>query len=264
MITLLNFENAFRPQKVAKSKEMFLRGQVVELRKAAIMWIGKMKIGAYKVQVDIDGIHVQRNSCNCDSRPRSGFCEHSLAVLFALRKELNLYPALTTATPKLVPSTNVLAAQLEVLNKPETKVFKKDETIFTSAAKNILKTAAANIQKGNYRPAMADCMDTIRQVFDMCLIRQHNYNKSDSLFGEAFDLLQDAISKTTDEELLEHVAHDMRVEALRNFRADDYLFQQWMELLRPISNQGNRLEKFHKVTETLDRINSMYSSQRRY
>jgi hypothetical protein len=90
-MTLLNFETHFRPAKIAKAIEMFNKGQVIELRKAKIVWIGKMKIGLYKVQISLYGINIGSATCPCDSRSRSGYCEHKLAVLFALRKELDLY-----------------------------------------------------------------------------------------------------------------------------------------------------------------------------
>src|SRR5688572_10115501 len=103
-MTLLNFETYFRPSKVEKAIEMYNKGQVIELRKAKIVWIGKMKIGLYKVQINLDGINIGSATCPCDSRSRSRYCEHKLAVLFALRKKLDLYPALTGSSQKILPA----------------------------------------------------------------------------------------------------------------------------------------------------------------
>lgn len=262
MMTILNFESYFRVKKVDKSREMFLRGQVTELRKATVRWVAKMKIGAYKTQLDLNGIEIGSGSCNCDSRSRTGYCEHGVAMMFALRKELNFYPALTTAKAKLVSTRKELASQVDELNDPDARIYESDKKRFVSTARSILKQAAIKAQKADTRAALADCIETVRQIDEMCTILNENFSDSESLLKETFSLLQQIIANVNDESVIEEVAHDMRVEVLRNYRADEFLFLEWMKLLRPVSNQGNRAQKFQNVIDTLDRIKAEYGGYR--
>ncbi len=257
-LTLLNFEANFRTGKVDKARELFLKGQVIELRKARIVWMGRMKIGLYKVQVQLSGIKVGYATCTCDSRSKTGYCEHKLAVMFALRKELDLYPALTSSPIKLVTTDTGMQAQLKEINYSLEPVLNKEIDLFTSRVRAVLRRAAKNIQTGNNRPALADCFEVIQRVAEMDQMLAHDYDHTKKLTEKAFDLFGKELEKITDEALLEHIAHDLRITTLRNYRSEPALFARWMKLLVSISDKGNRRDKLKKVLDTLDRIEEDY------
>lgn len=258
VMTLLNFETFFRAVKVDKARELFLKGQVTELRKARIMWIGRMKIGLYNVQVQLSGIKAGYATCPCDSRSKTGYCEHKLAVLFALRKELDLYPALTSSPIKLASADTGMQAQLKEINYSLEPVLNEKIDIFTNRVRAVLRKAAKNIQTGNNRPALGDCFEVVQRVAEMDQMLAHDYEHAEKLSAKAFDLFGKELEKITDEELLEHIAHDLRVTTLRNYRSDPGLFARWMKLLVSISDKGNRRDKLKKVLDTLERIEEDY------
>ncbi|MCR6720292.1 MAG: hypothetical protein NVV59_08330 [Chitinophagaceae bacterium] len=261
-MTILNFENSFRKKKVDKAREMFQRGQVIELHKASVRWVAKMKIGAYKTQLELSGIEIGDSTCTCDSRSNTGYCEHAVAMMFALRKELNFYPALTTARAKLAAANTDLAKQIKELDAPDVAIYDSDEDLFVTTARKILAQAAKSIKKGDIRSGLGECLETVRKINEMCTVLCDDFKASDKLFSEAFALLKETIHCITDEEIIEEIAHDLRVEVLRNYRENEYLFTQWMKLLRPISNQGNREQKFRNVIATLDQIRAAYGDFR--
>lgn len=258
-ITLLNFEAHFRDEKIIKSRDLFLKGHVVELQKAKVVWIGKLKIGMYKVQVNLQDIEVADAKCNCDNRSKSGYCEHKLAVLFALRKELNLYPALTSSTVKHPPGDDKLYKLLWEINYSDEDPTQKDIDKFTRTAKSMLAKAEKDIKSGNYRSALGNCFEVIKREPMMNVILQWDYQDGEALLEKAFDLLDKAQSSLSDEAILEDFAYDLRVQALSNYGSDFDLWQNWMKLLSRVSNDGLRLERYRKVLDTFEEIEKNFS-----
>lgn len=257
-MTLLNFETFFRAAKVDKARQLFLKGQVSGLRKARIVWVGQMKIGLYKVQVGLSGIKVGYATCPCDSRSKTGYCEHKLAVLFALRKELDLYPALTSSPIKLVTTDTEMPVLLKEINYSQEPTLNEEIDRFTARVRTVLRNALKNSQNGNYRPALGDCFEVIQRVAEMDQMLANDYEHAAKLTAKAFGLFRNELEKITDEEPLEHIAHDLRVTTLRNYRSNDELFENWMKLLVSVSDKGNRHDKFNKVLDTLNRIEKDY------
>jgi hypothetical protein len=263
-MTLLNFETYFRPAKVEKAIEMYNKGQVIELRKAKIVWIGKMKIGLYKVQINLDGINIGSATCPCDSRSRSRYCEHKLAVLFALRKKLDLYPALTGSSQKILPANTELREQLAIINEIDKKILDNDLLLLASTTNRILKAAIDNMLNGDIRTAIGDCIEVIKQTSIMIFIPDYYNQYGDEFIRRSFQLLENAIEATRDEQLLEHLAYDLRVEVLRNFRSNYGLFHQYLSLLQSVSGQGTSNEKYNKVLNALSRFDKEFPNTRRY
>lgn len=252
MMTLLNFEIYFQPAKIEKAREIFNKDQVIELRKATKVWIGKMKDGLYKVQIDLEGIHIGSASCNCASRSR--YCKHKLAVLFALRKKLDIYPALTGSSQKILPANTELREQFAIINEIDREIQDNDILLFASTTNKILKAAKNNILKGDIRMAIGDCIEVIKQTSDMVFIPDYSYQHGDEFIRRSFQLLGNAIETTKDELLLEQLAYDLRVEVLRNFRSNYSLYHDWLSLLQSVSAQGPRNEKYNKVMEAISRF----------
>jgi len=65
------------------------KGYVPDLHEAAVMYVAKMKIGAHKTQITMDGLKLESSRCNCNAQ-RTRFCEHSLIQFITYIRQKSL------------------------------------------------------------------------------------------------------------------------------------------------------------------------------
>lgn len=253
-MTLLDFELIFRPAKVEKARSMFQKGYVLDLRKAKIMWIAKMKIGAYKVQVDLSDIVINRSTCNCDARPRSGYCEHSVAVLFALRQELGLPPALNSILPKIPQTDDRLVTLLDALSDPDLRITQKQSAEFTATAKKMTREMEALISRKEYVAAAGLGFAIVNGCQTMSLFLNYDYAEGDNCTDEAFTLLEKWCAAPVPEDVLDNFAHDVYREALRNFTRGTNAQKTWLDVSLAAATSAGRQKKFATTLDILYRI----------
>lgn len=258
MRTLLNFEEHFRPAKISKAREMYLKGQIVELKKAKIVWVAKSKIGRYTIHIHLTELTIGRSSCNCEDRPRSGFCNHSVAMLFAIRKELNLFPGLTNAQYQLPCTDSSLTDLLDLLRDPEFEITKKYLALFTSTSHKMLKDAESFINKKNYASAGGTCFYVIASILSMKENMNVDYFEGDDCINNTFDLLEKIWQTPMAAEHRDQFAHDARLAAIRSFKSDKQVHEKWMNILLLSADDENRKQKMKTITDRFRELNGNY------
>ena len=258
-MTLLDFEIHFRADKIVKARDKYLKGHVLELKKESEEeWIAKIKIGWYDVEVELTDIDIISSSCNCDDRPWSGYCNHSVAVLFALRKELNLFPALTTSLPKLPRTDTSLNEMQEVTFDPEFTVTLRYTRLFTKAAEKMLQQMEDAIAQKEYAVAAGTGFSIISGIQVMKKHLEGDYDEGDDIIGEVFTLLKKWWKCPVAEDVRDAFAHDARIEAVRNLNSDNAILKKWMDILVLSANAENRKQKLITTIDTLCQIEATY------
>jgi hypothetical protein len=262
-MTLLDFEIHFRADKIVKARDKYLKGHVGELKKESEeKWLAKIKIGWYNVHVSLSDIDINSSWCNCDDRPFSGYCNHSVAVLFAIRKELNLFPALTTSLPKL-PRTDVsLNEMLEVVFDPDFNVTSRYTRLFTNAAEKMLQDMQQAIVRQEYAVAAGIGFSVISGMQVMKNYLENDYKDGDAVISKIFALLKKWWQCPVTEVVKDAFAHDARIEAVRNFNSDNAIFKKWMDILVLSANADNRKQKLLSTIDTLCHIEETYFPNR--
>ena len=259
-MTLLDFEVHFRPAKIVKARDIYLKGHVAELKKSDEGWVAKMKIGSYYVHIDQEDISICGSSCNCDDRPWSGYCNHSVAVLFAIRKEMNLFPALNNVQLKLPRTDERLTDLLEVMRDPDFNLTKKYTQLFIDTADKILLDVGKAIKQKKYAAAAAMCFSVITGIQHMKRQMTDSCKEGDDCIAETFALLEKWWQCPVDAETRDAFAHDARVEAIRNFRndEDEDTHPQWMKILLLSADSENRKEKLANTIIKFNQIDEDY------
>lgn len=257
-MTLLDFEAHFRPDKIVKAREIYLKGHVTELKKSNEGWVAKMKIGSYYVHIDQEDISIGGASCNCDDRPWSGYCNHSVAVLFAIRKELDLFPALTNVQFKLPRTDERLTDLLEVMRDPDFELTKKYTQLFTSTANKMLLDVDKAFKQKKYADAAGICFSIITDIQQMKRQMAEDYEEGDACIEKTFVLLEKWWRCPIEEEVRNAFAHDARVEAIRNFKGDSDVHKKWIGILWLSADSESRKEKLTTTVTKLNQIDKIY------
>lgn len=262
-MTLLDFEIYFRADKIVKAREKYLKGHVVELKKVAEgNWIAKIKVGLYHVDVELTDLEILRSSCNCDDRPWSGHCNHSVAVLFAIRKELNLFPALTTSLPKLPRTDQALNEMVEVVFDPDFSVTTRYTRLFTNMAEKMLQDVQVAMVQREYALSAGTAFSIISGIQVMKNYMEDSYKDGNTIISKTFTLLQSWWECPMAEDVRDAFAHDARIEAVRNFNSDNATLKKWMDLLVLSANTENRKQKLSSTIDSLGQIEAAYFPKR--
>lgn len=262
-MTLLDFEIHFRADKIVKARDKYLKGHVVELTKEyEDKWIAKIKVGLYNVHVELTDLDILNSSCNCDDRPWSGHCNHSVAVLFAIRKELNLFPALTTSLPKLPRTDTSLNEMLEVVFDPDFKVTTRYTRLFTNATEKLLRQMEDAMARQDFPGAAGTGLSIISGIQVMKKNLEDDYKEGDAIINKTFSLLQQWWQCPVAEDVKDAFAHDARIEAIRSFKSDNAILKKWMDILVVSANTEHRKQKLIAAIDALSRIESTYFSKR--
>jgi hypothetical protein len=263
-MTLLDFEVHFRPAKIVKAREIYLKGHVAELKKSNEGWVAKMKIGSYRVHIDQDDISINGSSCNCDDRPHSGYCNHSVAVLFAIRKELDIFPVLSNVQLKLPRTDERLTDLLEVVRDPDFDLTKKYIQLFTNTANKMLLDVDKAIKQKKYAEAATTCFSVITGIQHMKRYMTEDYEKGDACIEKTFLSLEKWWQSPVDTEIRDAFAHDARLEAIRIFRGDGDTHKRWMEILLLSADAENRKEKLVTTIDKLYQVDKKYPKENSY
>lgn len=249
-MTLLDFELHMRPAKVTKARDMYRKGQVLELRPAAVMWVARMKIGLYKVHIDVDDLKVNRSTCTCDAR-RTSYCEHAVATLFAIRKELGLKPILASTVPQLPRTNNRLTDLIKSFNAIDHEISKTDVTTFTSTIKQMLKAMELAFNQQDYQTVAGLGVAVVTALQDMDEYMQYNYTACETCAYEAFEWLEKLYTVDMPEDLQAVLFHDMRIEAVRRYQTISGAEKNWLTLLMAGANNAIRQDQFTRTMNAL-------------
>lgn len=248
-MTLLDFELHMRPAKVAKARGMYQKGQVLDLHQAAVMYVAKMKIGAYKTQVAIDGLKIGGSRCNCDAQ-RTRYCEHSVAVLFAIRAAAGLKPILASAVPKLNYAEGPLAAMLRVFNDPDYEISKADVALFGSTARKLTGSMEEAFHKNEFEEAATLGLAIATCTGELEMYLNHDYSDYEAITEPVFGWLE-KIFFYAPETIQEELFHDVRIEAVRGYSKIGNGHKTWFDVLLAGANNPVRKDQFIRTMNAL-------------
>lgn len=250
-MTILDFELHIRASKVAKARTAFLNGGIAEIHKGETMWIGKTKIGAYKVQVDVSGIEVYRSACTCDSR-RTLFCEHAVMMLFAIRKEMGLKPILASTVPKLTITDERLSQLLEKFNDADYEITESDTSTFTRIANDMIASMDAALTSSDLRAAALLGLAVAPAVQEMKVFLNDDYDAYDSLTDRTFALLERLFATPSlPPDLHEELFHDVRIHAVRQYATTSDDGRNWVDVLLAGADTPVRRDQFVRTMDAL-------------
>lgn len=122
MFNITNFEKSIETVILKRGKDYFLNGNVAELEENESVWTAEVDgTESYNVEVSINkNLEVARYFCDC---PYDGMiCKHTVAVFYAIRKELD-------KTMPLIPKKNVFETILQKTSASEFQDFIRSYTI---------------------------------------------------------------------------------------------------------------------------------------
>lgn len=217
------------------------------------MWVAKTKIGLYKVQLDIDDIWINRSKCTCDARFTS-YCEHSVAMLFALRKELGLKPILASTVPKIKMVDTRLYDLLRFFYLNEYIIPQSDINKFTRTAKYMLKDMEAAFTAQEYEKCASLGIAVITGMQEMDKYLRYNYAACTPCTDIAFEWLQKLYTAPLTEELQELIFHDVRIEAVRRYPTIVDGEHNWLDLMLMGATNATRQDQFIRTTNALCKL----------
>lgn len=252
-MNLIDFKLYFREAKVEKARVSY---EVIGLRKAAIRWLASVSPGMYKVQIELSGIRIDWHSCTCDSRSHTGFCEHTLAVLFALRRHLTVNPLPVHSARRILIYDKELTDTLKDLRDEDMALSLRDAKKFTKVCDQMLDQIPRALEDKQYENAVGMALGAYRTLH---LMQEY----IDSTPEEGWEVLAKSMKWLTDlpgvdmpSEIKDNLFHDMCLESIKGFLPwpDELEETNPLDILLSYSNSKEKADKFLKVLDTLAEI----------
>ena len=250
-MTLLDFELHMRAVKVGRGRNMFLKDQVIDLSTDGDEWTAKIKFGLYEVIVGLEGLMLAGSSCKCDARRYTQYCEHAIAVLFAVRKQLGLKPILASVVPKIACIDYSLVNLLETFNAFEYEITDEDILTFAGKVEQMLKSVSGAFKKKDYTSvaSLGFAVVTGLQSFDLLL--EYSYVELEKYNQKAFAWLEKLFTLPVKEELYDLIFHDTRIAAVKSYQTVCNEGKNWMDLLLAGANNAVRKDQFIRTMNAL-------------